>query len=85
MVVGSSPTRGSQFFFEKGKLCCVALPFCCVVVALHFSASLGVIVHVHALHTFCCSRKKWGSHTFMNGKRVALQPISQNVYAVCTQ
>ena len=34
----------------SGKLCCVALPFCCVVVvALPFSASLGVIVHVHVL------------------------------------
>ena len=31
-----------------GELCCVALPFCCVVVvALPFSASLEVIVHVH--------------------------------------
>ena len=31
----------------SGKLCCVALPFhCVVVVALPFSASLGVIVHV---------------------------------------
>ena len=30
----------------SGELCCVALPFCCgVVVALPFSASLGVIVH----------------------------------------
>ena len=52
MVVGSNPTRGSQFFFEKmtvlGELCCVALPFCCfVVVVLPFSASLGMIVHVH--------------------------------------
>ena len=24
--MGSSPTRGSSFFFEKG-VCCVALPF----------------------------------------------------------
>ena len=48
MVVGLSPTQGSQFFFEKivlGKLRCVALPFCCAVVPLPFSASLGVIVH----------------------------------------
>ena len=40
-----------QIFLWKmtvlGELCCVALPFCCVVVvALTFSASLGVIVHV---------------------------------------
>ena len=50
MVVGSSPTQGSQFFFEKINDCfrrvCVALPFCCVVVALSFSASLELrIVH----------------------------------------
>ena len=49
--LGSNLTQGSQFFYEKmtvsGELCCVALPFCCVVVvALPFSASLGVIVHV---------------------------------------
>ena len=54
MVVGSSPTRGSQFFFKKndclGELCCVALPFCCVVVvALPFSVSLGVIVNVRMI------------------------------------
>ena len=30
----------------SGELCCVALPFCCVVVALPFSASLAMIVHV---------------------------------------
>ena len=30
-------------------LCCVALPFCCaVVVAVPFSASLGVIVHAQS-------------------------------------
>ena len=38
MVVGSSPTQGSQFFFEKmtvsGELCCVALPFCCLLLLL---------------------------------------------------
>ena len=34
-----------------GELCCVALLFCCiVVVALPFSASLGMIVH--ACNTF---------------------------------
>ena len=49
MVVGLSPTR---IFLSKmtvsGKLCCVAMPFCCVV-ALPFSASLGVIVHAQYL------------------------------------
>ena len=30
-----------------GELCCVALPFCCVDVVFPFSASLGVMVHVH--------------------------------------
>ena len=51
--------------FEKmtvsGELCCVALPFCCivvvvvvVVVALSLSASLGVIVHVtYVVTSFC--------------------------------
>ena len=28
-----------------GELCCVALPFCCVVVALPFLASLEAIIH----------------------------------------
>ena len=36
-----------------GELCCVALPFCCVVVALPLSASLGVVVHATVLTTFC--------------------------------
>ena len=31
----------------SGELCCVALPFCCVIV-VPFSASLGVIVHVYS-------------------------------------
>ena len=41
-----------------GELCCVALPFCCVfvVVALPFSASLWLIVHVHVrVHVCVCS------------------------------
>ena len=50
MVVGSSPTQGSQFFFEKmTELRCVALPFCCAMVVLcclQFLASLEVILHV---------------------------------------
>ena len=33
----------------SGELCCVALHFCCVVVALPFLASLGVIVHVRVV------------------------------------
>ena len=34
----------------SGELCCVALPFCCVVVvALPFSVSLGVIVNVRMI------------------------------------
>ena len=33
----------------SGELCCVALPFCCVVVALPFSASLEAIVHAQYL------------------------------------
>ena len=37
----------------SGELCCVALPFCCVVVALPFSESLGVIVYVHNVHVYC--------------------------------
>ena len=44
-----SPTRGSQFFTVSGELCCVALPFCCVVVALPFSASVVAIIRVHVL------------------------------------
>ena len=64
MIVGSSPTRGSQFFLTvSGEFCCVALPFCCVVVvALPFSASLKVIVHtcmctvLHAcIHVHACT------------------------------
>ena len=35
----------------SGELCCAALPFCCVVVALPFSASLEAIVHVYITHT----------------------------------
>ena len=35
----------------SGELCCVALPFCCVVVALPFSTSLEVIVRVSLLFT----------------------------------
>ena len=51
MVVGSSPTRGSQFSLKNDCFGCVALPFCCVVVvALPFSASLEVIVDVY-VHT----------------------------------
>ena len=49
MVVGLSSTRGSQFFITvAGELCCVALPFCfVVVVALPFSASLeGLFMHL---------------------------------------
>ena len=43
-----SHPRQPIFLTVSGELCCVALPFCCVVVvALPFSASLGVIVHVH--------------------------------------
>ena len=38
-----------QPIFLFGRVCCVALPFCCVVVALPFSASLRVIVHVHCI------------------------------------
>ena len=47
----------------SGELCCVALPFCCVVVVvvLPFSASLEVIVHTH-IHVYrvswfglCCN------------------------------
>ena len=56
--MGLSPTRGSRFFFEKmtvsGELCCVALFFCCVVVALSFSAFLGVIVHAGGV----CERER---------------------------
>ena len=43
-----SHPRQPIFLTVSGKLCCVALPFCCVVVvvvALPFSASHGVIVH----------------------------------------
>ena len=53
MVVGLSPTRDSQFFLKMtvlGELCCIALLFCCVVLALPFSVSLEVIVHaVHVI------------------------------------
>ena len=35
--------------YVSGELCCVALPFCYVVVALPLSASLGVIVHAQYL------------------------------------
>ena len=36
----------------SGELCCVALPFCCVVVvALPFSASLeGLFIYIGRLH-----------------------------------
>ena len=51
MVMCFSATQDSQFFFEKmtvlGELCCAALPFCRVVIALLFSESLEVIVHEH--------------------------------------
>ena len=40
---------GKMFQASYMQLCCVALPFCCVVVALLFSASLGVIVHAQYL------------------------------------
>ena len=56
IVVDSSTTRGSQLFFEKKcfsrvVLCCVALPFCCVVVVALLSQHL--IVHV-------CDRREEG-------------------------
>ena len=41
-VVGSSSTQGSQFFFEMtvlGELCCVAWPFCFVVVVVSLPSS----------------------------------------------
>ena len=31
----------------SGDLCCIALPFCCVVVALPFSSSLGEYMYVY--------------------------------------
>ena len=47
MVVGSSATQAANFSLKNndclGDLCCVALPFCCVVVVT--LASLGEIVH----------------------------------------
>ena len=49
MVMGSSPTQGSQFFFENQVvLCCFAFLLCCCYLAF-LSASLGVIVHAHAI------------------------------------
>ena len=46
-VVGSNPTRVISLMTVSAELCCVALPFCCIVVVLPcmpFSASLKVIV-----------------------------------------
>ena len=54
-----------------GKWCCVALPFCCVVVvALPSSASLGVIVHVHDLiiHEMLRDKDRQGNTTQQKDK-----------------
>ena len=39
MVVGSNSSQ--LFFTVSGKLYCVALPFCCVVVVLHCLSQLA--------------------------------------------
>ena len=59
MVVGSSPTRGSQFFlkndcFGRVVLCCFAF---LLFVALPFSASIGVIVHELDIQTMGLSKQ----------------------------
>ena len=51
MVMGWSPPEAANFSLKMtvlGELCCVAFLFSCVVVvALPFSVSLGVIVHIY--------------------------------------
>ena len=67
MVVGLSPTRGSQFSWKmtaSGELCCVALPFCCVVMLPCLSQHLlnwlfMYVTHIHTHQTvlgeLCCA------------------------------
>ena len=59
--LGSHPRQPIyQKMTVSGELCCVALPFCCVVVVtLPFSASLEVIVHLVANNWRACTLTNW--------------------------
>ena len=80
MVVDSSPTRDSLFFFEKWAscvvLCCVVL-LCLSVVLLPFSASLGVIVRVQTLCVYII-------HVFDSQRGIEdVNSTCMHVYIVC--
>ena len=66
-----------------GELCCVALPFCCVVVvALPFSASLEAIVHACTRNNMVISKRLIA--TFSNKLVVALHKGSNWNVLVCS-
>ena len=75
-----------------GELCCVTLLFCCVVVvALPFSESLGVIVHVYSsariyaedcsstVSYYCLSKLKTNVRTCIYVRTTPLRTICVSV------
>ena len=77
MVVGSNATQAANFSLKNdclGDLCCVALPFCCVVVVN--LASLGEIVHTCTNKIQYRSDARYNAYAFYTHSFLALHAFT---------